>query len=174
MIGVYQIKSIIKPTRIYIGSSIDIHCRWDRHLSLLNRNKHHSPKLQNHYNKYGKNDLVFSILVLCEQLDLIITEQYYLDTLKPYFNTCKIAGNSLGFKHSKETINKISLIRKKWHEQYFNIFGMHITPCKGRIWKQSIETKKKRSVLMKGNTFAKNHKHSEESKQRMSIARKGK
>ena len=34
-------------------------------------------------------------------------EQYYLDCLKPEYNILKIAGSSLGFKHSEETKVKI-------------------------------------------------------------------
>jgi hypothetical protein len=30
-------------------------------------------------------------------------EQYYLDLLKPEYNILKVAGSSLGFKHSEES-----------------------------------------------------------------------
>lgn len=35
-------------------------------------------------------------------------EQYYIDTLKPEYNICKIAGSSLGVKHSAESNKKKS------------------------------------------------------------------
>jgi hypothetical protein len=50
--GIYKIQSIINPERVYIGSAISIRNRWCTHKSELKGNKHHSPKLQNHYNKY--------------------------------------------------------------------------------------------------------------------------
>ena len=59
--GIYKIKSKVKPERIYIGSSVNIQERWRKHINYLKNNKHQSIKLQRHYNKYGKNDLVFSI-----------------------------------------------------------------------------------------------------------------
>ena len=105
--GIYKIQSIIKPERIYVGSGIDIKDRWYNHISKLRKGIHHSAKLQNHYNKYGKDDLVFIIVEPCFSQFLIIREQYYIDTLKPYFNIAKIAGNCLGVKRSEETKQKI-------------------------------------------------------------------
>ena len=109
MTGIYQIQSNLYPNRIYIGSAIDITKRWRQHLSLLKLNKHHSIKLQNHYNKYGKNDLIFSILINCKEDDLINVEQSYIDDLNPYFNILKIAGSNKGshWKLSQKSINNI-------------------------------------------------------------------
>lgn len=111
MTGIYQIQSIVNPERIYIGSAVNINYRWTLHLSNLNLNKHHSPKLQNHYNKYGKDDLTFSIISEYDKEDLTQIEQYYLyDT---YFNICKVAGSCLGVKRSEETNNKHRKTRSK-------------------------------------------------------------
>ena len=60
--GIYKIESKIKPERIYIGSSVNIIARWKNHLYELRKNKHRNNKLQNHYNKYGESDLLFSIM----------------------------------------------------------------------------------------------------------------
>jgi group I intron endonuclease len=107
--GVYQIQSKIKPERIYIGSSVCIGNRWNLHLSRLRRNKHDNIKLQNHFNKYGEADLIFSILLGCEKEDLIKTEQYFIDSYKPHFNIALIAKcPMLGRKTSEETKRKIS------------------------------------------------------------------
>lgn len=38
-------------------------------------------------------------------------EQYYIDLLNPEYNILKIAGNLLGFKHSKETLAKMSIAK---------------------------------------------------------------
>ena len=111
--GIYQIKSGVNPTRIYIGSAINIDNRWKNHLKELRRNKHHSDKLQNHYNKYGEADLQFSVLLGCSKEGLIIIEQYFIDSYKPYFNICKTAGNTLGThrKLSNETRRRMSFAR---------------------------------------------------------------
>jgi group I intron endonuclease len=106
--GIYQIQSSVKSYRIYIGSAKNIMRRWSKHLQDLRLNKHHSPHLQWHFNKYGEHDLQFSILENCGDHALLSREQHYLDIFKPYFNTCKIAGNTLGYKHSNESKKKIS------------------------------------------------------------------
>lgn len=127
--GIYKIQSKIKPDRIYIGSSKHITKRWNEHLCTLRKNKHCSIKLQRHFNKYGESDLQFSIILGCDDSDLLKIEQYFLDSYTTYFNTNNIVTggaykmseetrlkmskskmgnkNSLGFKHTKET-------REKW------------------------------------------------------------
>lgn len=109
--GIYKIQSKIKPERIYIGSSVDIYHRWRLHKERLELNKSHSPKLQNHYNKYGKIDLQYSILLSCEKEDLLKIEQYFIDSYNPFFNICKIAGNHLGRKCSAESIARMKIAK---------------------------------------------------------------
>jgi group I intron endonuclease len=110
--GIYQIQSKLKPERIYIGSASDIFGRWCVHTYDLRRGKHHSPKLQRHYNKYGIVDLQLSILICCDKDDLIKTEQFFIDSYKPYFNVCEFAANRLGIKHTEASKLKMSLSRK--------------------------------------------------------------
>lgn len=100
--GTYKIQSRCKPERIYIGSASDITHRWQSHILDLQKNQHHSFKLQNHYNKYGESDLEFSILLGCEKEDLIKTEQYFIDSYKPWFNICPLARSCLGIKRTEE------------------------------------------------------------------------
>lgn len=109
--GVYKIKSKIKPDRIYIGSSNDILQRWNRHLCNLKHNKHSSKKLQNHYNKYGKQDLLFSILFVCND-DLIECEQFFMDSYKPWFNNVLTAGSNRGHKFNADYGERISKNQK--------------------------------------------------------------
>lgn len=67
---------------------------------------HHSLALQRAFHKYGYDNFEFIILENCEENKLIEREQYYLDTLLPEYNICKIAGNCAGVKHTEETIEK--------------------------------------------------------------------
>lgn len=63
--GVYLIECNGKP---YVGSSIDIHLRWKTHIRCL-RNKYHcNRKLQNAWNKHGKEKFSFSILEICDAM----------------------------------------------------------------------------------------------------------
>jgi group I intron endonuclease len=110
--GIYKIQSISHPERCYIGSAMDTRVRWNGHLYRLRKNKHHSKKLQYHYNKYGEDDLVFSIVVKCCREELVETEQKYINELHPYFNGSITAGSQLGFRHSKQSIEKMRNIKK--------------------------------------------------------------
>jgi group I intron endonuclease len=119
--GIYKIRSRTKPQRFYIGSAVNLDRRWYEHLHDLRLNKHDNPKLQNHYNKYYENDLIFIVIEECLPELLIQKEQYYINELKPYFNICKIAGNTLGihYKLSKETrdnFSKTHLGRIAWNK----------------------------------------------------------
>jgi len=113
--GIYQIQSKIKPERLYIGSAVNINNRWNRHRYILKFNKHDNNKLQRHYNKYGIDDLVFSIVAICNREDLkplngiIRPEQFFIWGYNPWFNIRPIAGSNLGLKQTETTRN---LIRK--------------------------------------------------------------
>lgn len=123
-----MIQSKCKPERRYCGSAVNVSGRWRVHLCHLRKNKHHSTKLQRHYNKYGESDLRFSILLGCEKEDLIKNEQYFLDSYKYYFNETPNAGSRLGSELSNETREKISnsmigIFKGKNHP----MFGKHHT-----------------------------------------------
>jgi group I intron endonuclease len=123
--GIYKIQSISHPERCYIGSAVDITDRWRRHLKRLDKNNHHSHKLQRHYSKYGKEDLVFSIITPCDREDLkpikgiIRPEQFFIWAYDPYFNECKTAGSVLGYHWttSDEHKRKLSIANKVPHPE---------------------------------------------------------
>lgn len=146
--GIYQIQSLCKPERAYVGSSVNIAHRWKEHLRDLNSGKHHSAKLQRHFDKYGMSDLMFIVSETCTPELLIIKEQTYFSPL-PYFNCCPTAGSNLGFKHSEET-------KKKQSEAHRNI---------------SDETRMKMSIAHKGKSVNKGRVQGEE--ERKSRGRKG-
>lgn len=110
--GIYRILNI-KTKKVYIGSSERIEGRWKRHKSDLNCNIHHSTHLQRAYNKYGKENFIFSILEECSEEILLEREQYYKNLYKSWqrkygYDMCRYAGNCKGIKKSKEIINKIA------------------------------------------------------------------
>lgn len=152
---IYKIGSLIKSERCYIGSAVSYNRRKNLHLCELRANKHHSKILQNHFNKYGENDLVFTIIEYCSPNMLIEREQFYLDTTNPYFNVCKTAGSCFGvrYKRSKEVCLRMGL--SKMGNK--NLLG----------FKFSEESKEK---------MRKSHlgvKHSQETRDKMSKAMKG-
>lgn len=184
--GIYKIQSKYKPERKYIGSAVDYNDRKRCHLKDLRANKHHSPKLQRHYNKYGEDDLMFDLIIECSKCDLLIYEQFFLDAYNPFFNTCKIAGNTSGVKASLETRKKQSIAHKGivgiWkgkklsEEHRKNLSLSHkgrIAPWKGKHLTE--ETKRKMSIshkgrhLSRGTEFKKGHVNSEETRKKISI-----
>jgi group I intron endonuclease len=111
--GIYQIKNKVNG-KSYIGSSVRLNKRWKRHLTDLKCNVHHSLALQRAFHKYGSDNFEFSILENCDENLLLEREQFYLDSLKPEYNICSVAGNCLGIKQSEETIEKRKISNSKY------------------------------------------------------------
>lgn len=178
MTGIYKIQSTINSNRIYIGSAIDIKKRWNGHLRQLRSNCHHSKKLQNHVNKYGIDDLEFSIITACERDKLIINEQFFIDSYKPYFNCSPTAGNCNGIKRTEEHKKKISNKLKGCPPPIFSpeTRAKISLGLKGRVLSETSKLKMKNAKLDKyngsNNPFY-GKKHSEEAKEKMSKANIG-
>lgn len=66
--------------------------------------------------KYGYSGFKLEILEYCSEGDLLSREQYYLDLLKPEYNIHRKAGSPLGYKHTKETMDKLRIIAKMRNE----------------------------------------------------------
>lgn len=103
--GIYKITCTIS-NNFYIGSSCNIKSRWSGHRSDLRHNKHQSKQLQRAYTKYGLDCLNFEIIEECPRTQCITREQYYLDTLKPLYNSEKMAGAWAGKNQDIDHINK--------------------------------------------------------------------
>lgn len=82
-IGIYKIKINDKE---YIGSSCNIGHRLKHHLWSLENLKHHNRTMQNLYNKYGKDEIYFTVIEECSDDILIEREAYYISTINPYIN----------------------------------------------------------------------------------------
>lgn len=120
---IYQIKNLIN-NKIYIGSAVSFKKRVELHINELNKGTHHCKYLQNAWNKHKQINFKFQILEVVELIDnLILREQYYLDTLlfaqefilnkdkrfnKFGYNICPIAGSRLHSTVSEESKKKIS------------------------------------------------------------------
>ena len=156
--GIYQI--LCKPTgKVYIGSATDLIHRKSQHVSDLSKGKHRNSRLQNAWNKYGKNAFEFSILEICSKESLINREQYHLDILwtlgkEHRFNIVPVAGSNLGMIHSQDTRARISKAKK----------GASLNFTQDQIEKFRQD--------MLGNTFALGYRHTEESKAKISRASK--
>lgn len=145
--GIYKIQSKRYPDRIYIGSAVSIRRRFSEHLRRLGRNKHENQKLQNHCNKYGIEDLQFSVLMRCKKENLILFEQSILDDYEPYFNIRKIAENQFGTKRTKEQRRRMSEAKKGIPLSEEHKAGLKANWHNRKPWSEG--TLKKRSESMK-------------------------
>lgn len=139
--GIYCIESFANNKK-YIGSAVNVSNRYRLHLHYLSKNKHDNIHLQRHFNKYGKSDLHFYILELCEKEILIEREQFYIDNLTNLFNIRFLANSNIGIKIPED---------KKTYGRFV-----------------SEETKSKISIANTGNKYNLGKHHSEETKKKLS------
>ena len=55
---------------------------------------------------HGHENFCLEILEYCERSNVIKKEQFYINYFKPEYNILSLAGSSLNFKHSEETLLK--------------------------------------------------------------------
>lgn len=96
--GVYKITNTLNK-KSYIGSSHNINKRWREHTNDLKNNKHHNLYLQKSWNKYSSAAFEFEILQVTNFEDLLVREQYWIDTLKPEYNLGVVGGGDNISKH---------------------------------------------------------------------------
>jgi len=192
--GVYKIRNIIN-NECYFGSATNIHVRWKKHLNLLKNGVHHSIRLQNAWNKHGKENFVFEIVLQCDVSSYRLrkkAEEPFL--VKGEYNICKFVDRlpemkgeshwSFGLPRPSDTREKISINAKERFKNKEN------HPMYNK--KHSIASKMKMSKAAKGRTYSnelrelwsaqrtgeKHHmygkQHSAETKKKMSESHKGK
>ncbi len=96
--GIYMILNEV-TWKVYIGSSRQINKRFKQHKRNLRGNTHHSPKLQNSWNKYGENTFIFDILEECSPDDLVKSEQSHIDIFTSYDNDFGFNIQRVAYKH---------------------------------------------------------------------------
>jgi group I intron endonuclease len=171
--GVYSITNIV-TNRVYIGQALNLRKRENRHRCGLSNNKHENRHLQNSYNKYGKDNFIFNVLLYCEPFELTRYEQKLLDIANNTYNIrISNVNSNIGIVRSEETKRKIG------------------DSNRGRIFSE--EARKNMSEAQKGKTTWNKGKHgcyskealekirtanigktaSEETRRKMSESRKG-
>lgn len=117
--GIYCILNI-SNSKVYIGSSIHIRTRWDRHKSDLRCGVHQSAHLQRAWIKYGEQNFKFFIIEVvlnATKEKLLSREQLFINYNQSYdilhgYNILKIAGSRLGAEHTDAAKEKMSTYRK--------------------------------------------------------------
>jgi group I intron endonuclease len=90
--GVYQIKNTVTG-KIFIGSSVNVEARINRHKAELGFGSEGIPGLQADWNKYGSEKFTFDVLEVLDdeyesdrelKEDLRLIEQLWLEKCKPF------------------------------------------------------------------------------------------
>lgn len=104
--------------KVYVGSSKDYAKRVNTHLNALKRNKHHNIWLQRVYNKYGINNFYFFIIESINKEDLLTVEAYYISCNTSGYNVGSVGGgDNFSNNPNKEEIKyKISKGLTRYYE----------------------------------------------------------
>ena len=107
--GVYKITNTI-TNDFYIGSSKNVRQRWAVHKCKSTWNEHPNKQLYQDMCKYGVDKFEFEILEEVESESLKETEQQFIETLKPTYNSNRANGWDIE-RYKKE-------YGKEYHRKY--------------------------------------------------------
>lgn len=101
---------------MYVGSSCECERRFYVHRYNLRRNEHWSRHLQSAWNKYGAQAFEFKIVEIVDDLNFLLPrEQFWIWRTRAHevgYNTLEIPNRLSGFRHSQESIAKMSASHK--------------------------------------------------------------
>lgn len=106
--GIYCIVNN-KTQKKYVGSSKNLYQRLLVHRAMLRKGNHANSKLQNSWDKHGEESFTYLILEYCPEEDLLRQEQYYINTIKPWYNVVLSVEE---VRISEESKSKMSITRK--------------------------------------------------------------
>ena len=111
--GIYKWLNIVTE-EFYIGSSTNLSKRLQQYYqySYISNPDRGQSKIYSSILNYGYSNFSLEILEYCDKLDTISREQFYIDLMKPQLNILPTAGNSLGYKHTEESLKKMSIVKK--------------------------------------------------------------
>lgn len=169
--GIYVVRNSVNG-RVYVGSAVNLAKRWGAHRQRLNQGTHQSPRLQSAWNKYGEDAFSFEIIEIIERKeDLVAREQVHLDDAFASglcYNLARIAGNTLGVKHTDAAVAKMVLAWQTRPAASAETRARMSLSQKGRPGRTpSAETVTKISLANTGK------KHSAKTRAVMSLAHKG-
>ncbi len=109
---------------LYLGSSLNLSKKMTSHFFHSNSSNPTKIVITKAMRKYKLDNFSLGILEFCKP-DIIICsdlEQKWIDHYKPKYNVLKIAGSSLGFRHTIETIHKLKeLFKKENHPKFGHV-----------------------------------------------------
>ncbi len=115
--GVYMLRNKITGN-FYIGQSAHMSLREASHYSRLRRDsKFCNSAIKADYKLYGLDSFEFTVLIYCDEKDLLRNEQSLVDALHPTYNVMvDDVTSQKGVVRSAETREKMSVAKKKYWE----------------------------------------------------------
>ena len=114
---IYKIVNVLQPNRVYLGSAKNLKTRIYHHLNSLKNNDHHSYLLQRAVNKHGIDNFNVHIIDFVKEENLKVKEQWWLDTLEPFYNIAKIADRPEGSYTLETRLKTSQTLRGKKQER---------------------------------------------------------
>ena len=115
--GIYKITNTV-TNDFYIGSSKNVKQRWANHKCKSKWNEHPNNPMYIDMRKYGVDKFVFEVLEVVEEKQLKVTEQQFIETLKPTYNNYRAKGwNTERYKEYNKEYEK-SDKRKEYKKEY--------------------------------------------------------
>lgn len=138
--------------RAYIGSSVEAKRRFYLHRLDLEAGRHHSPRLQAAWNKYGADAFVFEVVEHVEDaLFLVGREQNWLwNNESTLLNCSMVAGSPLGVKRTEEQKQRMKASKQAFYateEGKAHLANMH-AKNRGRV--MTDEERERRSQSARG------------------------
>lgn len=105
--GVYCWINLIN-CEYYIGSAVDLGNRVNDYFQNSYYNSRSNTLIVRAILKYGIGNFALVILEFVDKDDILSREDHFIGTLNPKYNILRNASNSLGYKHTPESIEKIT------------------------------------------------------------------
>ena len=155
--AVYKITNTVTGD-FYIGSSKDVKKRWNEHKKPSSWKRFPNNQLYKDMQKYGVDKFVFEILEEVEAEELKVTEQKFIETLKPAYNDRNANGLDIERRKEYQKSDKFKECQKEYqktekgkesHRKAQNKYYSQLCFYNGetltlhalymRFWKQGIE-----------------------------------
>lgn len=111
IVGIYVIRNTVTG-KVYVGSSSDVHRRWQGHRSGLSRGISSCPRLQAAWTEHGAGVFSFEVVEIVPGRALLaVREQAWIDKLNSFdggYNGRPRAGSGAGHQVSDETRAKMA------------------------------------------------------------------
>lgn len=132
--GIYKL-GFIGESRFYVGSSSNLEKRFRSHKSALQQRHGENRKVQNLYDKLGKDSVYFEVIEFCEESDLLEREYFYINSMKNKTlnyktrenqiigrgNICACCGGTIYRKEMNSLERRCKSSAKKYFESNYTI-----------------------------------------------------